>query len=539
MDGCSHRYLKNIQMMYLFIMDIYNILQCALYLEHPDSTKEFVKHGYVDMDAICKNNGIKSIFVFINAFRNILGCPPSYKIVRTYMAVHSQTTLHCFFQQHWPFIHQNKIQSAVSNATCLATNPHYVNDEILANLRHFSKCPNEKSIIMTFIRTFPNIENWNAVNAQLNETLSYWYNMYKCINSSCVVSLAKYTPYNASVLDVLSNYTGTKLHVMNIDTTSSNYLIHKNSHLLHPIKCYISGFELHDDCIKISNGQALSRVMKQDELHDELLFKLLKQTMNNKKANMCWNRVIRLWNDLGPVTPFAPGENNTNNAIVAIESRKNPLTIMACLLTCKYLDKTKWKGLVLFCNTEHVEYYTKHLGAIIHKVIPLEELSICHFALDDYNNLLKGPRIWDILATMGISKILTVQDDGFLIRYGAERFLEYDYVGAPWESRGTYNADGVGNGGLSIRSVQAMKDVSNKFDTKEEFAINARCRLFVQSPEDVFFSTHVPVLGYKVCPRNIALHFSSEQVMTKGCCGIHKPWAYLPDLQLNTLFSDD
>lgn len=513
-------------------MDIYNILQCILYLENPDSTKEFVKDGFVDMDAICKNCEIKSIFVFVNAFRNILGCPPSYQIVRKY--IKSQKTIHHFFQPHWPFIHPNKIQG---NAILLATNPHDVNTEILSNLRHFSKCPNEKGIISTFIGTFTNIENWNVVNNQLNDTLFNWYNMYKCINSSCVVSLAKDTPYHASILDVLSNYTGTKLHVMNIDMTSSKYLIHKNSHLLHPMKCYMNRFELRDDCIKMNDTLVLSRITNRDELHDELLFKMLK-LVNNTKLNMCWNHIIRRWNDMGPITPFTPDETNTN-AIVAIESRMNPLTIMSCLLTSKYLDKTRWKGLVMFCNTEHVEYYTKHLGPIIYKVVPLEELGVCHFSMDDYNNLLKGPTIWDILTTMGIAKVLTVQDDGFLIRPGAERFLEYDYVGAPWESSETYNAEGVGNGGLSIRNVRAMQDVSNKVDRKEEFAINTRCNLFMQSPEDVFFSTHISALGYKVCPRNIALYFSSEQVMTKGCCGIHKPWAYLTDSQLNTLFSDD
>jgi hypothetical protein len=163
----------------------------------------------------------------------------------------------------------------------------------------------------------------------------------------------------------------------------------------------------------------------------------------------------------------------------------------------------------------------------------LDELSISHFTLDDYNNLLKSPKIWDVFTTMAVQKIMTVQDDGFLIRLGAERFIEYDYVGAPWIGGRIYNEEGVGNGGLSIRNVQAMRQISIQFDAKERLF-----NMFTQTPEDVFFSKNISSIGYKLCPGNIASHFSSEQVLTKGCCGIHKPWAYMSASQLCTLFSN-
>lgn len=512
-------------------MDVYSILQCVLYLDNPNSAEEFVNNGYVDVDTICKNVEIQTIFVFVNAFRNIFGCPPSYKIVRMYV---SAGNLCAFIHKHWVFLKTDSISLAYSNALTLLKTPQSVKQEILSNMRHFSSNSDnsdQTSIIGMFLKTFNTKLYWNDVNDKLHESLFNWYNMYKCVKSSCVVSLAKHTTYSSTILDVIDNYVNTKLHVFNMDTISNDYMIHNNKHVLYPLKCYANLIELHDDSIKINNTYTVNRITNHIELHDELLTHVLK-TANNTNTNVFWNHVIHLWNDLGHVQSFTPAEN-IKNAIIVIESRKNPLTIMSCLLSAKFLDKTKWRGFIFFCNTEHVDYYNKHLSPIIVKFITLDELSIKRFVVDDYNNLLKRPKIWDILTNMNIEKILIVQGDGFLIRAGAERFMEYDYVGAPWKHAldNSHNNIGVGNGGLSIRTVSVMKQISNTFNENEDFY-----KLFTQTPEDVFFSKNVVTLGYKLCPINIALHFSSEQVLTKGCCGVHKPWPYMSKDELDALF---
>jgi hypothetical protein len=509
-------------------MDIYNILQCVLYLDNPSCTCEFVHNDYVDVDKICKNGKIREIFVFHNAFRNLFGCPPSFKIVRIY-ASGNVRNFHDFVKEHWSFLPSCRIRLVYSNSVLSMKDQFDVNGEILTNLRHFSTHKDENGMVSMFMKTFRTKEEWNKVNDELHKTLFNWYNMYRCVTSSCVISYAEQKPYDSSILNVIADYIGTKIHVFNTDITSAVHVIQKSSHLLHPLKLYSNIVELYDDCIKVKNF-TFTRI-NHCTLRDELLLQLLK-SVNDEKTNLFWNHVICLWNAMGEAEPFAPDYNDAP-AIVAIESRKNPLTIMSCLLSCNYLDKTKWRGIVFFCNHAHVEYYKEHLGTIVYKIIPLDELSISHFTLDDYNNLLKSPKIWDVFTTMAVQKIMTVQDDGFLIRLGAERFIEYDYVGAPWIGGRIYNEEGVGNGGLSIRNVQAMRQISIQFDAKERLF-----NMFTQTPEDVFFSKNISSIGYKLCPGNIASHFSSEQVLTKGCCGIHKPWAYMSASQLCTLFSN-
>jgi hypothetical protein len=66
--------------------------------------------------------------------------------------------------------------------------------------------------------------------------------------------------------------------------------------------------------------------------------------------------------------------------------------------------------------------------------------------------------------------VLVVQDDGFILNPGVwtDRFLEYDYIGAPWPPTLTIKPQGtilrlenrVGNGGFSLRSRRLLETVS-------------------------------------------------------------------------------
>lgn len=169
-------------------------------------------------------------------------------------------------------------------------------------------------------------------------------------------------------------------------------------------------------------------------------------------------------------------------------------------------------------------------------VISVPEMSRTNeFSIEDYNELLKSPGLWE---RIDARKCLIVQDDGMLVRPGVqERFMDrYDYVGAPWLSgqialERVTNPELVGNGGLSVRTTQAMLDVARKGRStlhEHDLFING-----AQScPEDVYFSGGVHSLreskGYVVADRRAACAFSSEQVIEKESVGFHKPWPYHP-----------
>lgn len=113
--------------------------------------------------------------------------------------------------------------------------------------------------------------------------------------------------------------------------------------------------------------------------------------------------------------------------------------------------------------------------------------------------------------------VLVIQDDGFVTtpEMWDPRFLEYDYIGAPWpgepswvdqqvlagEIRAVYPHNRVGNGGFSLRSRKFM-EVSAEFDTCGGLG------------EDAFLCTqnyhHMLDKGIKFAPMELAYKFSYE-----------------------------
>ncbi|KAM0272541.1 hypothetical protein ACHAQH_008677 [Verticillium albo-atrum] len=95
--------------------------------------------------------------------------------------------------------------------------------------------------------------------------------------------------------------------------------------------------------------------------------------------------------------------------------------------------------------------------------------------------------------------LLVFQTDSILCansRHNINDFLEYDWIGAPWNPAGRWG----GNGGLSIRRVSAMIDV-----------LREQVRVDGSEPEDVWLAerlAHRP--GARVANGTVALTFSGE-----------------------------
>lgn len=115
---------------------------------------------------------------------------------------------------------------------------------------------------------------------------------------------------------------------------------------------------------------------------------------------------------------------------------------------------------------------------------------------------------------------LLIQSDGFVLNPLAwnNRFLDYDYIGAPWASAWESQDDRVGNGGFSLRSKKLL-EVCSRFpfpvNTNEDHLI---CRDF----RGWFIEQ-----GVKFAPINYAARFSREQSLAEfpnrieECFGFH------------------
>lgn len=101
------------------------------------------------------------------------------------------------------------------------------------------------------------------------------------------------------------------------------------------------------------------------------------------------------------------------------------------------------------------------------------------------------------------SHVLTIHADGYVMNPAAWRneWLQYDYIGAPWD---WYKENNVGNGGFSLRSkklcdILATQDIDESLMHPEDHHI---CRTFRRSLEEDF--------GIKFAPIEVAKQFSRE-----------------------------
>jgi len=124
----------------------------------------------------------------------------------------------------------------------------------------------------------------------------------------------------------------------------------------------------------------------------------------------------------------------------------------------------------------------------------------------DYSATMMKPEIWKLVEA---EHLLLIQGDSVMCNDGLDEFLEYDYVGAPWNHKPDNIS--VGNGGFSLRSRRLMEWCASNY-TKHR-----------NDPEDLFFS-HCALEHGRVPSSDIAVYFSMESVWTPAPMGVHKLW---------------
>ncbi len=202
---------------------------------------------------------------------------------------------------------------------------------------------------------------------------------------------------------------------------------------------------------------------------------------------------------------------------VIVEMRNDPYLAVVMEIFIRQLAGRGWR----FCLMHG--HANKDLALSLRESWPgleLVYLDAENFTIEQYNRFLMSPRLfWNILPGSPRT-ILRFELDTVLISGELDRFCEYDYVGAPWHPRKPWAAPHgrVGNGGLTLRNVDAMKR-----------AIKAMYRPGMTCNEDGFFSVFCARL-LKFAPVELAREFAVESWPIEDRplpCGFHKPWSQL------------
>ena len=303
--------------------------------------------------------------------------------------------------------------------------------------------------------------------------------------------------------------------------------------------------EINDDFVeqhlKLSNSPQLDIPITviESAMSDFIDNKIFINQHIYKMYSMCYDKPL----PYGKITENT-SQNKVENVVVLIDNRPNALSYMSAVITgvLGLQNKDTWNLFIM--TSRQAEPYYQYLFETFHKchvIIDTEHpLLNCvegSFVIEDYNSILKDNYMWKVLLEKGYKNALIIQDDGMLVRRGVEdQFLnKYDYVGAPWhfqnasmdnQLKAVANPQMVGNGGLSLRSVQMHYEITRDDDMSIK---NAPYNNGIQPiPEDVYFSGRVYQLKGRIPDRQTANRFSSEMNINMNSIGFHKHWAYCP-----------
>jgi hypothetical protein len=145
----------------------------------------------------------------------------------------------------------------------------------------------------------------------------------------------------------------------------------------------------------------------------------------------------------------------------------------------------------------------------------------------EYSEFLTTKDFWNLLNG---DKIFIYQEDSLILNDFNKKFLEYDFIGAPFLKNTDDTPNCVGNGGLSIRTKSVALEIIKLYPINE-CTFNRSTIDYMDlvdlifPPEDVYYSKVMQEQGIGlVADWDTAYEFSSEGVFNVESFGCHKIW---------------
>ncbi len=175
-------------------------------------------------------------------------------------------------------------------------------------------------------------------------------------------------------------------------------------------------------------------------------------------------------------------------------------------------------GMIIFHGSQNKNYVDQIiLDVNSSRILNTVNLHMSNLNNASYSKLLITPAFYNFIPT---ETFLIFQTDTMILSSHKDMintFLEYDYVGAPWQN------GHVGNGGLSLRKKSKMLEIIQK-------------KPYTNNQEDEYFSLKIPsTIEYHVPSFEMAKRFSVETVFYDSPFGIHNCWKYLPSTEVDEL----
>lgn len=218
-------------------------------------------------------------------------------------------------------------------------------------------------------------------------------------------------------------------------------------------------------------------------------------------------------------------EKDSRKALVIVEPRQHWMFEYAAKNALYH--NPGWKLIVVHghSNEDFVREALASVGGVEYLRLDKHTLDVA-----DLNKMLLDHRFWDEIRA---EKALLSQTDSLFLG-SADEFAKFDLVGAPWASDnertralGELVPAGVGNGGLSLRSVRKMREITRRLREKPTG----------RGQEDLIFSVALGLDPASALPsREQAYDFSREVPIPelekrarRYPIGLHAAWYYYSD----------
>jgi hypothetical protein len=216
---------------------------------------------------------------------------------------------------------------------------------------------------------------------------------------------------------------------------------------------------------------------------------------------------------------------------VIVEPRKHKALELVLLNFNKNLDEN-WEFLI-YHGTQNKTFIDDILNntSFVNRKIRLISLNIDNLTIDDYNKLMYSEFYYNNINT---EIFLVFQTDTLLSDIYSKdiyKFIDYDYVGAPWKNIKLGDSNLVGNGGLSLRKKSKMIEMLHLGENFKD-----GCGKYYY--EDRFFSNtthHKLEIVLDIPTADIAKQFSVETMFFDKSIGLHNSWRYITKEQLEIL----
>jgi len=547
---------------YRFIADVFDTETVDPY--------NFIKNKELDLDAILAHNSLKLNMLYSIVWNCIYNTYPSKYDYRDYLARTANTQQHdvsMIMQSFWILkmvaFDMNALQKKISSLLQHLSNPEFVKTKILEKwyYRYYPHFPDPSSVSKSIFHTYithvkkvdistgdpPIFDQLPSGNIDYHPTFNLKYgtelerlqymihkDIHFCrrlVQNGMIIVEDKDNPHpDAAILaDVLEIEL-----VLEYDSIKSMLpfipKIAKAIINLTPYQILNASFEVKDLI----------------DFSDNDFKKVYYKALINQSRELVYFKYVLDYFKKHPDAIAATEEYDTfakkrDNVIVLIDNRPNIMSVYSVLFAILNMDKDKW-NVVVYTSNKSKSFYEQHLGkrAEIRTNLSATYLDAPRFNIDVYNKFMMSSDLWRDLESW--NKTLIIQDDGVIVRPGVEKYLKWDYIGAPWIDAPENDylkehvyKEMVGNGGLSLRSIKAMVDISTKY-------VKEKNQLFyhniVRIPEDAYFVKAMVKEGcYKLPNKQTASEFSSEQIINMSSIGFHKFWAYNDLEKVGSYFS--